>query len=154
MAESPHTVTGFLEHLRARMIEHSVLRGQVLSFVQTNDGAGAGAGITFLERPVVATATIVLPEGILGTITDHVIGIGEQLQSASFGWATGSAAPLSAGPSTEPPAESPEPVQAATMRLGQGNWLAVQGKNESGFLRRSLSKPLQYPRHHTLPLVR
>ncbi|TFD73464.1 AAA family ATPase [Cryobacterium gelidum] len=78
MAESPRTVTGFLEHLRALMIEHSVLRGQVLSFVQTE--YGAGAGITFLERPVVPTAAIVLPEGILGTITDHVIGIGEQRQ--------------------------------------------------------------------------
>ena len=78
MAESPQTVTAFLEHLRALMIEHSVLRGQVLSFVHTE--YGAGSGITFLERPVVPTSAIVLPEGILGSITDHVIGIGEQRQ--------------------------------------------------------------------------
>ncbi|MCY7404515.1 MAG: AAA family ATPase [Cryobacterium sp.] len=76
MAVSPQMVTDFLEHLRKLMIEHSVLRGQVLSFVQTE--YGAGAGITFLERPVVPPAAIVLPEGILGTIADHVIGIGEQ----------------------------------------------------------------------------
>ena len=55
-----------------------MLRGQVLSFVHTE--YGAGAGITFLERPVVPAAAIVLPEGILGTITDHIIGIGEQRQ--------------------------------------------------------------------------
>ncbi|SEN66918.1 AAA family ATPase [Cryobacterium luteum] len=78
MAESPETVTAFLERLRGLMIEHSVLRGQVLSFVQTE--YGAGAGITFLERPVVSAAAIVLPESILSTITDHVIGIGEQRQ--------------------------------------------------------------------------
>ena len=76
MAVSSETVTAFLEHLRGLMIERSVLRGQVLSFVQTE--YGAGAGITFLERPVVPATAIVLPEGILGTITDHVIGIGEQ----------------------------------------------------------------------------
>ena len=79
MASSPQAVTGFLEHLRALMIEHSVLRGQVLSFVQTE--YGAGAGISFLERPVVPAAAIVLPDGILSTITDHVIGIGEQRQA-------------------------------------------------------------------------
>ncbi|MDJ0337102.1 AAA family ATPase [Cryobacterium sp. PH31-O1] len=79
MAVSAHTVTAFLKHLRKLMIEHSVLRGQVLSFVQTE--YGSGAGITFLERPVVPSAAVVLPEGILGTITDHVIGIGEQRQA-------------------------------------------------------------------------
>ena len=76
MAALPQTVTDFLGHLRALMIEHSVLRGKVLSFVHTE--YGAGAGITFLERPVIPAAAIVLPEGILDTISDHVIGIGEQ----------------------------------------------------------------------------
>ena len=79
MAVAPEIVTAFLAHLRELMIEHSVLRGQVLSFVQTE--YGSGAGITFLERPVVPAAAIVLPEGILGTISDHVIGIGEQRQA-------------------------------------------------------------------------
>jgi len=79
MAVSADVVTAFLEHLRQLMIEHSVLRGQVLSFVQTE--YGAGAGITFLERPVVPAEAIVLPDGILGTVTDHVIGIGEQRQT-------------------------------------------------------------------------
>ena len=79
MAVAPEIVTAFLAHLRELMIEHSVLRGQVLSFVQTE--YGSGAGITFLERPIVPAAAIVLPEGILGTISDHVIGIGEQRQA-------------------------------------------------------------------------
>ena len=79
MAVAPEIVTAFLARLRELMIAHSVLRGQVLSFVQTE--YGSGAGITFLERPVVPAAAIVLPEGILGTISDHVIGIGEQRQA-------------------------------------------------------------------------
>ncbi|MDJ0350540.1 AAA family ATPase [Cryobacterium sp. PH29-G1] len=79
MAVSADIVTAFLEHLRQLMIEHSVLRGQVLSFVQTE--YGAGAGITFLDRPVVPDEAVVLPDGILGTITDHVIGIGAQRQT-------------------------------------------------------------------------
>jgi len=76
MAGSPEIVTAFLDRLRHLMIEHSVLRGQVLSFVHSE--YGATAGITFLERPVIPAAAIVLPDNILGTITDHVIGIGEQ----------------------------------------------------------------------------
>ncbi|WP_241977816.1 ATP-binding protein [Cryobacterium sp. TMS1-13-1] len=79
MAVAPEIVNAFLAHLRELMIEHSVLRRQVLSFVQTE--YGSGAGITFLERPLVPAAAIVLPEGILGTISDHVIGIGEQRQA-------------------------------------------------------------------------
>jgi hypothetical protein len=45
MAVSPQTVTDFLEHLRQLMIKHSVLRGQVLSFVGSE--YGSGAGVTF-----------------------------------------------------------------------------------------------------------
>lgn len=51
----------------------------MLSFVQTE--YGSGAGITFLERPVVPSTAVVLPAGILSTVTNHVIEIGEQRQA-------------------------------------------------------------------------
>ncbi|MET0589979.1 MAG: ATP-binding protein [Naasia sp.] len=71
----PEAVTAFIERFRAAMIEHSVLRGQVLSFVPTQYGAGAGA--TFLKRPDVGSDDIVLAEGTLDEVVRHVVGIGE-----------------------------------------------------------------------------
>ncbi|MCT9820512.1 ATP-binding protein [Microbacterium sp. W1N] len=67
-------VTRFLDALRAAMIEHSVLRGQVLSFEPTEYGRGAGA--TFLPRPAVDEDDIVLPAGVLEETIEHVVSIG------------------------------------------------------------------------------
>jgi hypothetical protein len=72
-------VSAFLQRLRALMVERSVLRGQVLSFERTEYGAEAGA--TFVRRPVVTEDDIVLPEGLLDDVTDHVVGIGEQREA-------------------------------------------------------------------------
>ena len=74
MGADPDVVTRFLETLRKTMIEHSVLRGQVLSFEATEYGRGAGA--TFVARPSVAADDIVLPQGALDQIVQHVITIG------------------------------------------------------------------------------
>ncbi|SOC88751.1 ATP-dependent 26S proteasome regulatory subunit [Curtobacterium sp. 314Chir4.1] len=71
--------TAFLLRLRALMIERSVLRGQVLSFVQSEYGADAGA--TFLRRPEVGADDVVLGEGVLDEVVDHVVGIGEQREA-------------------------------------------------------------------------
>jgi ATPase family associated with various cellular activities (AAA) len=79
MAITTETVTAFLAELRRSMIEHSVLRGQVLSF--SGSEFGASAGVTFLPRPAVATEQIVLPDGVLQSVVDHVVGIGEQRDS-------------------------------------------------------------------------
>jgi hypothetical protein len=68
--------TTFLAQLRTLMIERSVLRGQVLSFVQSEYGSDAGA--TFLRRPEVDADDVVLGEGVLDEVVDHVVGIGEQ----------------------------------------------------------------------------
>lgn len=74
MGVDPAVVTRFLEVLRRTMIERSVLRGQVLSFQQTEYGQAAGA--TFVVRPSVAADDIVLPDGVLEEVVQHVVTIG------------------------------------------------------------------------------
>jgi hypothetical protein len=83
MGADSAAVTGFLEALRRTMVERSVLRGQVLSFQPTEYGRDAGA--TFVTRPSVASDDIVLPEGVLEEVLQHVVTIGAHrvaLQSA------------------------------------------------------------------------
>ncbi|UUT35973.1 AAA family ATPase [Microbacterium elymi] len=75
MSADDTAVSRFLEALRRTMIDRSVLRGQVLSFQATEYGRDAGA--TFVERPAVPTDDIVLAEGVLEEIVQHVIGIGK-----------------------------------------------------------------------------
>ncbi|WIE65501.1 ATP-binding protein [Curtobacterium sp. MCLR17_036] len=72
-------VAAFLRRFRALMIERSVLRGQVLSFVPSEYGADAGA--TFLRRPDVTADDVVLADGVLDEVVDHVVGIGEQREA-------------------------------------------------------------------------
>ncbi len=76
IGSDPDAVSSFLTRLRAVMIEHSVLRGQVLSFTPTEFGHG-GAGATFLSRPRVDSDDIILAEGVLDEIVQHVSGIGQ-----------------------------------------------------------------------------
>lgn len=75
MGAHPDTVSAFLAHLRELMVELSVLRGQVLSFVPTEYGQDAGA--TFVARPSVAADEVILPDGLLDEVVQHVVGIGE-----------------------------------------------------------------------------
>ncbi|MBI5161491.1 MAG: ATP-binding protein [Micrococcales bacterium] len=75
LGADPDAVSDFLDRVRELMIARSVLRGQVLSFVATEYGADAGA--TLLPRSAVAASDIVLAPGVLGSIVDHVVGIGE-----------------------------------------------------------------------------
>ncbi|WKK72317.1 ATP-binding protein [Rathayibacter oskolensis] len=75
VAADESAVPGFLRRLRELMVEHSVLRGQVLSFSGTEYGHQAGA--TFLARPEVPSGDVVLAEGVLESVVDHVVGIGE-----------------------------------------------------------------------------
>ncbi|MDF2563518.1 MAG: family ATPase [Microbacterium sp.] len=79
MGADDAAVTRFLECLRRTMIECSVLRGQVLSFQPTEYGHDAGA--TFVQRPLVAAEDIVLGDGVLEEIVQHVIAIGEQSEA-------------------------------------------------------------------------
>nr|WP_237448515.1 ATP-binding protein [Nocardioides flavescens] len=57
------------------MVEHSVLRGQVLSF-SGSPYEQQNAGVTFLHRPRVAATDVVLPDGALDRIARHVLGVG------------------------------------------------------------------------------
>lgn len=75
MAADPEVVSSFLGRVRSLMVERSVLRGQVLSFVPTEFGRDAGA--TFLSRPSVAASEVILPDGVLDEIVQHVVGIGK-----------------------------------------------------------------------------
>lgn len=61
--------------VRDLMREHSVLRGQVLSFDTDEYGDSLG-GVTFHERPTVALDEVVLPDGALERLERHVVAIG------------------------------------------------------------------------------
>ena len=62
--------------VRRLMQERSILRGQVLTFADDPYGQGLG-GITFFERPTMSRDDVVLPEGLLERIGEHVLGIAE-----------------------------------------------------------------------------
>ncbi|MBT1619422.1 AAA family ATPase [Curtobacterium flaccumfaciens pv. poinsettiae] len=79
IAADQDAAAAFLRRLRALMIERSVLRGQVLSFVRSEYGADAGA--TFLRRPDIAADDVVLADGVLDEVVDHVVGIGDQREA-------------------------------------------------------------------------
>jgi hypothetical protein len=59
------------------MDERSVIRGQVVTFGSDPYGPGL-AGVTFIERPTIDAAAVVLPDGVLDRVAHHVIGMGVQ----------------------------------------------------------------------------
>ena len=68
-----------LEQARTLAIEHSVLRGQVISFESSGFGAES-EGITFLPRPEVGADQVVLPASPLERIVAHVSGVAEHAE--------------------------------------------------------------------------
>ncbi len=80
LARDRSRIADFLTRLRAAMNEHSVLRGQVLTFAQSAFDYGSGA-LGFLPRPSVAAEGVVLPPGALERVREHVIGIREHAPS-------------------------------------------------------------------------
>ncbi|WP_431798120.1 AAA family ATPase [Microbacterium kunmingense] len=73
MGTDPEVVSDLIDAIRRLMVELSVLRGKVLSFVPTEYGHDAGA--TFLERPEVAESDVILPNGLLDDVVRHALGI-------------------------------------------------------------------------------
>lgn len=75
----------FLAELRAAMNSQSVLRGQVVTFVNSEFEASLGnptqGAVTFHDRPEMAEEEIILPEGTLQKISRHVIGIGSRREA-------------------------------------------------------------------------
>jgi AAA+ superfamily predicted ATPase len=68
----------FLRDVRTRMVEVSLLRGQVISFTgNAFDYHRAGSELTFLRRPEVTADQVILPEGVRERVVRHVVGIGE-----------------------------------------------------------------------------
>lgn len=63
-----------LAEIRAAMISHSVLRGQVITFSPNPYGQSAG-GVTFLPRRPVAAEDVVLPDGVLEKVERQVLGV-------------------------------------------------------------------------------
>lgn len=63
-----------LAGVREAMNARSVLRGQVVTFAASQFEPGSG-GVTFVRRPDVGASDVVLPEGLLGRVERHVLGI-------------------------------------------------------------------------------
>ncbi|HYJ74629.1 MAG TPA: ATP-binding protein [Kineosporiaceae bacterium] len=72
---APEELAGpLLADVRRLMVERSVFRGQLLSFGQAEQAFGPTvAGISFLERPTMTAADVVLPAGALERIERHVV---------------------------------------------------------------------------------
>jgi len=68
------TASTLLAQIRAAMTEHSVLRGQVVTFTSSEYGPSA-AGVTFLRRDVVPREDVVLPDGTLDRIERQVLTV-------------------------------------------------------------------------------
>ncbi|WP_460625956.1 AAA family ATPase [Intrasporangium mesophilum] len=64
-----------IARIRQLMDEHSVIRGKVVTLAEDPYGMGM-AGITFLARPTLDRADVVLPDGTLDRVGNHVIGMG------------------------------------------------------------------------------
>jgi DNA polymerase III delta prime subunit len=73
---APEELSGpLLADVRRLMVERSVFRGQLLSFGQSEEAfASSVGGISFLERPTMTAADVVLPAGALERIERHVVG--------------------------------------------------------------------------------
>jgi hypothetical protein len=80
MAVDRSVAATFLTMLRAAMREHSVLRGQVLSFTGDQYGSSLG-GVTFHERPQVSAEEVILPGDTLQKIERHAILLGEHREA-------------------------------------------------------------------------
>lgn len=69
----------FLAELRGLMAEHTILRGQVISFHKNQfDYHAPGEALAFLPRPAVTADQVILPEGVLDRVSRHVVGIGQR----------------------------------------------------------------------------
>jgi len=77
LAQERTTSDALIARLRELMDEHSVMRGKVVTLAGDPYGPGMGAALTFLARPSLDAGAVVLPDGMLRRIENHVIGMGE-----------------------------------------------------------------------------
>ncbi|HEU5000540.1 MAG TPA: ATP-binding protein [Lapillicoccus sp.] len=76
LAVDDEVVRRLVGEIRELMTERSVIKGQVLTFAHDPYGHGL-AGITFFERPHLTREDVILPEGLLDRVGEHVLGIAE-----------------------------------------------------------------------------
>ncbi|WP_083259690.1 AAA family ATPase [Cellulosimicrobium cellulans] len=74
MCADEDAALALLAELRTAMVEHSVLRGQVVTFT-TSEYGPASAGMTFHRRDRVPASDVVLPQGTLDRIERQVVGV-------------------------------------------------------------------------------
>jgi SpoVK/Ycf46/Vps4 family AAA+-type ATPase len=75
LAADREAATAARDEVERLMRAHDVFRGQVLSFAESEHHGNEL--VTFLPRPAVSTADVVLPDGMLEHIERHIIGIAD-----------------------------------------------------------------------------
>jgi len=75
LAADRGAATAARDEVERLMRAHDVFRGQVLSFAESEHHGNEL--VTFLPRPTVAAADVVLPDGMLEHIERHIIGIAD-----------------------------------------------------------------------------
>lgn len=79
VAATREAATAARQEIERLMREHDVFRGQILTFgVSEHRGNSL---VTFLPRPSMEAAEVVLPEGVLETIERHVVGIAQHTEA-------------------------------------------------------------------------
>ncbi len=76
LCPEPQVAADLLVEISRVGTQLSLLRGQVISFTANGYDASA-AGYTFLPRPQLPADEVILPEGVLQRITDHVLGVAD-----------------------------------------------------------------------------
>lgn len=74
MSADEDVTLGLLATLREAMIEHSVLRRQVVTFTASDYNPASG-GMTFLRRERIPASDVILPDGTLDRIERQVLGV-------------------------------------------------------------------------------
>jgi hypothetical protein len=76
LAPDTAVARGFLDEIRAKIGEHNLFRGQVISFEAHEFGQGVGP-LSFHPRPQIDAADVILPPGMLDLVHRQVIGVAE-----------------------------------------------------------------------------
>src|SRR4029453_245546 len=71
----PSATANFLAEGRHGVGGNSVFKGQIIAPTAGDYGPSIG-GITFVQRPELASSDVILPDGLLSRLEQHVLGIG------------------------------------------------------------------------------
>jgi DNA polymerase III delta prime subunit len=80
LTADPATAAGFLAGIRHGLEHSSVFKGQVIALTMGDYGPSMG-GVTFIRRPGLGRADVVLPDGLLDRVEDHTLGIAHQAET-------------------------------------------------------------------------